>query len=125
MNRVWGEAHRDASAEWLEADGLGGYASGCASGIRTRRYHALLLAALTPPTGRHVFVNDVEVAVVTAACSHALSSHRYVGDVIHPEGAARITSFSADPWPSWRFRTEDGDVIEYEIVVPHRAAGVL
>ena len=33
-----------ADAEWLEADGLGGFASGTASGIRTRRYHALLLA---------------------------------------------------------------------------------
>jgi glycogen debranching enzyme len=27
--------------EWLEADGLGGFASGTVSGIRTRRYHAL------------------------------------------------------------------------------------
>ena len=29
--------------EWLEADGLGGFASGTVDGIRTRRYHALLL----------------------------------------------------------------------------------
>ena len=28
-------------AEWLEADGLGGFASGTAAGLRTRRYHAL------------------------------------------------------------------------------------
>ena len=44
------------NAEWLEADGLGGFASGTAAGIRTRRYHALLLAATTPPTGRVVLV---------------------------------------------------------------------
>lgn len=31
--------------EWLEADGLGGFASGTATGVRTRRYHALLLNA--------------------------------------------------------------------------------
>src|ERR1700761_9553417 len=31
------------SAEWLEVDGLGGFASGTTTGIRTRRYHALLL----------------------------------------------------------------------------------
>ena len=30
---------------WLEADGLGGFASGTVAGIRTRRYHALLLTA--------------------------------------------------------------------------------
>ena len=47
-------------AEWLEADGLGGFASGTTSGIRTRRYHALLLAATTPPTGRFVLVNGLE-----------------------------------------------------------------
>ena len=40
-------------AEWLEADGLGGFASGTVAGVRTRRYHALLLAATTPPTGPH------------------------------------------------------------------------
>jgi hypothetical protein len=51
----------DPTAEWLEADGLGGFASGTASGIRTRRYHALLLVATTPPTGRYVLVNDLEV----------------------------------------------------------------
>jgi hypothetical protein len=33
------------AAEWLEADGLGGFASGTVDGIRTRRYHALLLSA--------------------------------------------------------------------------------
>ena len=35
------------NAEWLEADGLGGFASGTVGGFRTRRYHALLLTALT------------------------------------------------------------------------------
>ncbi|HEX3350855.1 MAG TPA: glycogen debranching enzyme N-terminal domain-containing protein, partial [Acetobacteraceae bacterium] len=39
----------DPEAEWLESDGLGGYASGTVSGIRTRRYHALLLCATQPP----------------------------------------------------------------------------
>jgi len=32
--------------EWLETDGLGGFASGTTSGLRTRRYHALLLLLL-------------------------------------------------------------------------------
>ena len=54
-------------AEWLEADGLGGFASGTVSGIRTRRYHALLLAATTPPTGRIVLVNGLEAWVETPA----------------------------------------------------------
>src|SRR5262249_52691395 len=39
------------NAEWLEADGLGGFASGTVAGPRTRRYHALLLTPTTPPPG--------------------------------------------------------------------------
>src|SRR5205823_11653709 len=73
-------------AEWLEADGLGGFASGTASGIRTRRYHALLLAATAPPAGRVVLVSGLEASVETPEGAVALSSQRYAPDVIHPDG---------------------------------------
>ena len=49
------------SREWLEADGLGGFASGTSLGRNTRRYHGLLLAALSPPADRRVLVNDAVV----------------------------------------------------------------
>ena len=62
--------------EWLEADGLGGFAMGTVSGVRTRRYHALLLAATTPPTGRMVLVNGFDAWVETAGRRVALSSQR-------------------------------------------------
>ena len=55
----------DDRTEWLEADGLGGFASGTTSGIRTRRYHALLLTATTPPTGRVVLVNGFDAWLET------------------------------------------------------------
>ena len=96
------------SREWLETDGLGGFAMGAADGIRTRRYHALLLTATTPPTGRMVLVNGVEAWVETAKGSVALSSHHYYPDVIYPDGASRIEQFTADPWPQWRFALDDG-----------------
>jgi hypothetical protein len=51
--------------EWLETDGLGGFASGTVSGIRTRRYHALLLTATNPPSGRVVLVNGFDAWVET------------------------------------------------------------
>ena len=108
-------------AEWLEADGLGGFTSGTVSGIRTRRYHALLLAAATPPSGRFVLVNGLETWVGTPTGSYPLSSHAYVPETIHPDGAARIASFEATPWPRWEFRLEDGTLIEQEIFVPRDA----
>ena len=96
------------SREWLEADGHGGFASGTFSGIRTRRYHALLLTATTPPTGRIALVNGFEAWIETPHGRFALTSQRYAPDVIHPDGAQRIEKFSVEPWPTWQFRFEDG-----------------
>ncbi len=109
----------DKTAEWLEADGLGGFASGTVSGIRTRRYHALLLPATTPPTGRVVLVNGFDAWVDVPSATYALSSQAYGPDVVHPDGATRIESFEPEPWPHWEFRLEDGTRIAHEIFVPH------
>ena len=107
--------------EWLEADGLGGFASGTAAGARTRRYHALLLTATTPPTGRMVLVNGFDAWFENAAGSAALTSQRYEPGVVHPDGATRIMEFSVDPWPRWTFSLADGTTIEHEIVARHGA----
>jgi predicted glycogen debranching enzyme len=112
------------SVEWLESDGLGGFASSTAAGIRTRRYHALLLHARTPPTGRMVLVNGFDAEVETAAGRFALSAQRYAPDVVHPDGASRIESFGAEPWPHWRFRLPDGTAVDHDLVVQHRSGVV-
>ena len=113
-----------ADAEWLEADGLVGFASGTASGRRTRRYHALLLAAATPPTGRFVLVNGFDAHVKTASGTFALSSQRYRPGVTHPDGERRIEEFGYDPWPHWVFHLEDGTRIEHEFFVPRCSSAV-
>ncbi|HXA13659.1 MAG TPA: glycogen debranching enzyme N-terminal domain-containing protein, partial [Opitutaceae bacterium] len=112
--------------EWLEADGLGGFAMGTAHGARTRRYHALLQVASTPPSGRFVLVNGVDVYAVTPAGRYALSTQRYAPGVFTPDGSEHIESFTPDPWPTWRFRLPDGQIIVQEFFVPHgRPAAVL
>jgi predicted glycogen debranching enzyme len=112
------------TAEWLEADGLGGFASGAVNGIRTRRYHALLLTATTPPTGRFVLVNGFDAWVDAPNATFPLSSQRYAPDVIYPDGAQRIESFTTDPWPCWRFRLDDETVVEHELFACHNASVV-
>src|SRR6266496_5097919 len=114
----------DPNAEWLEADGLGGFASGTVSGIRTRRYHALLLTATTPPAGRMVLANGFDAWVETPSGTFGISSQRYGPDVIHPDGASRIESFEYDPWPRWRYKI-DNLVIEHELFVPKGESGIL
>ncbi len=100
--------------EWLEADGHGGFAMGTASLLRTRRYHALVVAA-PRAGGRVVLVNGFELALHTAAGQFALSSQEYQPGVVHPDGYKRIESFSATPWPRWVLRAEDGSALELEI----------
>ena len=105
--------------EWLEPDGLGGFASGTAVGRRTRRYHALLLTATSPPTGRYVLVNGFEAWIETESGRVALSSQRYLPNMISPDGERRLRSFSDDPWPRWIWQLDGGSQIELELFVPH------
>jgi glycogen debranching enzyme len=63
-----------SEAEWLEPDGLGGFASGTVSGVRTRRYHGLLVSATVPPAGRTVLVNGLEAWVELPNGTFAIST---------------------------------------------------
>ena len=112
-------------SEWLEADGLGGYASGTVSGRRTRRYHALLLTATTPPTGRLVLVNGAEIYVQTPSGQFPLSTQLYAPNAVHPDGQRYLINFSIEPWPTWTYRLPDGTQIVQELCVPHGRSGVV
>jgi predicted glycogen debranching enzyme len=112
----------DNRAEWLEADGLGGFASGTVSGIRTRRYHALLLVARKPPTERFVLVNGFDAWVNTPNGTYAISSQVYGPGAGHPDGASRLASFNTDPWPQWTFELEDGTRVRQELFARGGAA---
>jgi glycogen debranching enzyme len=109
-------------AEWLETDGRGGFASGTVGLVRTRRYHALLLTAATPPTGRAVLVNGLEVWIETDGGRFALSSQHYAPDTLYPDGASHITGFTTEPWPVWVFTLPDGTVVEHSVFIA-RATG--
>jgi predicted glycogen debranching enzyme len=114
----------DDRTEWLEADGQGGFASGTTLGVRTRRYHALLLAATTPPTGRMVLVNGLDAWVEGGVGPEYLTRQRYAPGVLSPEHGATLESFADEPWPTWTYRLADGTRIEYELFVPHGRAVV-
>ena len=94
-------------AEWLEPDGTGGFASGTADLVRTRRYHALLLAQM--PAGRFVLANGIEAWVETASARFPISAQAYQPDgaskpdVVYPSGRDHLAGFEATPWPRWRF----------------------
>ena len=115
----------DLTAEWLEADGRGGFASGTVGGVRRRRYHALLLAAMDPPGGRVVLVNGFDAWVETAAGRFPLSTQLYVPGVRYPEGDGFLESFTDEPWPTWTFALPDGTRVQHECFVRHGSGEVV
>jgi predicted glycogen debranching enzyme len=111
-------------SEWIETDGLGGFASGTVSGQRTRRYHALLLVAQNPPADRVVLVNGFDAWVETPNGSHPISTQYYRNDVESPSGHLLLCSFTNNPWPTWRYQIADDVTIVQECFVPNRVQGV-
>jgi predicted glycogen debranching enzyme len=103
--------------EWLETNGLGGYASGTVAGANTRRHHGLLVAAMRPPLGRHVLLSKLEDEIVVDGHRAALSCNVYAG-TIHPRGHERIVEFRLDPFPTWVFEV-DGSRVEKSVFLVH------
>jgi len=101
------EICRDLSAatsrEWLETNGLGGFASSTITGLNTRRYHGLLTAATKPPVGRFVLLSKLEETLVINGDRFDLSANQFPG-VVHPRGFEFLTEFRLDPFPTFTYR---------------------
>jgi len=91
--------------EWLETNGIGGFASSTIVGLNKRRYHGLLVAATKPPVGRMVLLSKIEETLVIDGRSFDLSCNRYPG-VVHPQGHAFLKQFRLDPFPVFVYEVE-------------------
>ena len=103
--------------EWLETNGLGGFASSTIIGLNTRRYHGLLVAATKPPVGRLVLLSKLEETLLIDGQPFDLSANRYPG-VVHPQGFRYLSRFRLDPFPVFTYEVE-GVEIEKTIFMIH------
>jgi len=103
--------------EWLETNGIGGFASGTINGCNTRRYHGLLVAATKPPVGRFVLLSKVEETLMVNGRGYELGTNRYPG-VVHPQGFRFLTQFRLDPFPIFTFSV-NGIEIEKKLFMAH------
>jgi predicted glycogen debranching enzyme len=103
--------------EWLETNGLGGFASSTIVGCNTRRYHGLLTAATKPPVGRFVLLSKLEETFLVDDRRFDLSVNRYPG-VVHPQGHQYLTGFRLDPFPVFTYAV-DGVEIEKSVFIVH------
>src|SRR5215471_4566065 len=94
--------------EWLVTNGIGGFASGTIAGVLTRRYHALLIAALKPPLGRTLLVTKFEETARYGGEDYPLSTDRWADGTLSPEGYRHIQCFRLDgTTPVWTFACAD------------------
>jgi predicted glycogen debranching enzyme len=80
-----GDFEKAIGTEWLETNGLGGYASSTVLGINTRKYHSLLVAATGPPVGRMLMVSRLEETMIINGVRFELSASEY-RTTVHPRG---------------------------------------
>lgn len=90
---VCGHFERAVGREWLVTNGIGGYALGTLNGANSRRYHGLLVAALTPPLRRTVFVALLEEQAILGGQEFLLSTNEFHGRYVHPHGYLHLESF--------------------------------
>ncbi|MGH9533088.1 MAG: amylo-alpha-1,6-glucosidase [Terriglobales bacterium] len=102
---ICGNLEAATSREWLETNGLGGFASSTIVGLNTRRYHGLLVAATQPPVGRMLLLSKLEETLILGDQRFELSANQYPG-VVHPQGHRYLKQFRLDPFPVFVYEVE-------------------
>ncbi len=92
------------SYEWLETNGLGGYASSTIIGAHSRRYHGLLVAATQPPVKRVVMLSKLDETLhLQGGQSYELGTNKYQGTV-YPNGYIFQQEFKQQLFPEFTYQ---------------------
>ncbi|HEY5019726.1 MAG TPA: glycogen debranching enzyme N-terminal domain-containing protein, partial [Steroidobacteraceae bacterium] len=90
--------------EWLVTNGLGGFACGTVAQANTRRYHGLLIAALSPPVERTLMVAKLDATAQYQGKQFELACNEYGDGTFSPHGYARLAAFHLeDGIPVWTY----------------------
>jgi predicted glycogen debranching enzyme len=106
--------------EWLVTNGLGGYASGTLTGVPTRRYHGLLVAAMPAPLGRTFLLGQVEeVLRLPDGTIVRLGGEQRAGRPLEAPGAGHLREFRLE-WglPQWLYEA-GGFLLEKRVFLAH------
>ncbi len=89
--------------EWIETNGLGGWASSTITGAHTRRYHGLLVAATQPPVERMVMLSKLDETIAVDDQRLEISTNVYSG-AVHPQGYQYLQHFSKNFFPVFTYK---------------------
>jgi predicted glycogen debranching enzyme len=120
--QLCGDLDAASTREWLVTDGTGGFAMGTVGGLRTRRYHGLLVTAAEPPGGRMLALAALDPVLVVGDVRYRLAVHEWADGSVDPLGYVHLATFDLDDGvPRWRWRIGD-IVLEREIAAEHGRA---
>ena len=118
-----GESVREVAVarEWLVTNGLGGFAAGTVSGVPTRRYHGLLVAALPTPLGRTVMLNHLsELLRLSDGTRFEIGGQERADSGLEWPGAEHLAEFRLDSGlPVWRYEL-GATVVEKRVHMLHQ-----
>src|SRR5689334_20908184 len=77
-----GDLDAASAREWLVTDGVGGFAMGTVGGLRTRRYHGLLVVATEPPGRRMLGLAALDPVLVVGDARIRLAVNEWSGGSI-------------------------------------------
>ncbi len=91
--------------EWIISNGIGGFASSTVTGANTRKYHGLLVAALTPPARRFLILSKVDESIEFNGCKYPLYTN--ICDNYISDGYKNIESFEKKYVPTYNYKIDD------------------
>jgi predicted glycogen debranching enzyme len=122
--QVCGSLAESSSREWLVADGTGGYAMGTVAGLRTRRYHGLLVVAVDGPARRMLGLAALDPVLVLGDSRIRLATDEWADGSIDPRGHELLATFDlTDGVPRWRWQV-GAVVLEREVAAVHGSPAV-
>lgn len=107
--------------EWLLTNGLGSFASGTVSDVRTRTYHGWLFAATNPPSGRNLLISHLEASLEVKNKFIPLGTNFWGSSQIEPTGYELLRSFEINPVPKWIWG-ENNWQLTRQLVMPYGLA---
>jgi predicted glycogen debranching enzyme len=105
--------------EWLLTNGLGSFASGTVTDIRTRTYHGWFFAALKPPFSRNLLLSHVEASLELPDRTISLGTNYWGTGEIEPSGYKLLRHFNINPVPTWEWGNEDWRLLR-RLLMPHQ-----
>ncbi|MBD2560838.1 MULTISPECIES: amylo-alpha-1,6-glucosidase [Nostoc] len=104
--------------EWLLTNGLGSFASGTISDVRTRTYHGWLFAATNPPSERTLLFSHLEASLEILGSVVALGTNFWGNGQIEPTGCELLRCFDIKPVPKWIWG-QDNWQLTRQLVMPY------